>query len=225
MKIPHTATALALPLVLASLIAGCGSGSPKTVTVTRTVAAKTTASTTSAAATSTTSASRTSTSTSSSTTTTTATTTTATSTAAAPATTTTSTATTTRTETGPAFVAPSPSPGGALGAAIALLARKGYMPLDTSSYHPGDTLRVLIGRASGGERAFFFDQGSYLGIDASAASAQISVISHNDTEVTLAYAIFRPGATSPSGHRRVRFALDMGQLSPVDAIPSVALRR
>ena len=76
-----------------------------------------------------------------------------------------------------------------------------------------------------GERAFFFDQGTYLGTDAAAASGQIAVLGHNDTEVTLSYGIYKPGAPSPSGSRRVRFALDMGQLSPLDAIPSVAVRR
>jgi hypothetical protein len=108
---------------------------------------------------------------------------------------------------------------------VALLQRKGYTALDTSSYHAGDTLRVLIGRSAGGERAFFFDQGTYLGTDTSTASGQITVLGHNDTEVTLDYATYKTGASAPSGTRRVRFALDMGQLSPLDAIPSAAVRR
>jgi hypothetical protein len=223
MKTPPKAIALALCLALAGVIAGCGSSSTKTVTVTETVPARTTATSTSATTTTTTSSRRTAAATTSSTSTTSTASTTST-TAAPPATTTTAT-TTTRTETGPAFVAPNPSPGGALGAAIAVLGRRGYSALDTSTYRPGDTLRVLVGRAAGGERAFFFDQGTYLGTDAAAASGHISVLSHNDTEVTLAYAIYPAGASSPSGRRRVRFALDMGQLSPLDPIPSVSLRR
>ncbi len=120
---------------------------------------------------------------------------------------------------------PPPTPSGALGAAVALLARKGYTPVATSTYDAANTLRVLIGRASGGERAFFFDQGSYLGTDAAAASARIAVLKSSDTEVTLDYSIYKPGQPAPSGARRVRFALDMGQLSPLDPIPGVALRR
>ena len=70
----------------------------------------------------------------------------------------------------------------------------------TSTYRAGDTLRVLIGTQAGAsapaERAFFFDQTIYLGTDARAPSAQISLLSHSDTEVTLGYAIYR------AGHRR-----------------------
>lgn len=226
MTITPKALALAGALAVAAILAaGCGSSSTKTVTVTRTVAANTTATTTSAATT--TSHARTSTSTSSTTTTAAATTgasatTTATSTTAgAPVTST----TTTRTETGPAFVVTNPTASGALAAAIAVLARKGYSALDTSTYRPGDTLRVLIGRAAGGERAFFFDESTYLGTDATAPSARISVFAQSDTEVVLSYAIYRPGAQTQSGVRLVHFALDMGMLNAVDSIPSVSQRR
>ena len=116
-----------------------------------------------------------------------------------------------------------------LKAAIAVMAQQGYVPLETSSYISSDTLRVLIGRrppgAAPAERAFFFDQTKYLGTDAAQPSAAITVASHLDAEVVLSYAIFKPGATAPSGHRLVHFALDMGQLSPVEAIPSVSERR
>jgi len=87
---------------------------------------------------------------------------------------------------------------------------------------------VLIGAASDGrrpgERAFFFNEAAYLGTDASAPSARISVLAHGDSDVTLGYAIFRDGATTPSSVRAVRFALDMGQLSALDPIPSAAAR-
>jgi len=148
-------------------------------------------------------------------------------------TTSTSTITTTRTETAPAFVETNPSSPAAishdLGAALAVLARSGYVPLSPSTYHAGDTLRVVIGTRSGAslpaERAFFFDQTIYLGTDARLPSAQISLLSHSDTEVTLGYAIYRPGASTPSSVRRVHFALDMGQLSALDPLPSAASRR
>lgn len=219
MKTQPKALALAAGLAVAAALAACGSSSPKTVTVTRTVAANTTATSSSGATT----ASRTTSSTTS-TTSSGPTATSPSSTTATPTASTTST-TTTRTETGPGFVVTRPSGGGALAAAIALLARKGYTALDTSSYQPDDTLHVLIGRAGGGERAFFFDETAYLGTDASTASARITVFAHSDTEVVLSYAVYHPGAQAPSGVRLVHFALDMGTLNAIDSIPSVSQRR
>jgi hypothetical protein len=154
-------------------------------------------------------------------------------TSASPPAATTSTTTTTRTETAPAFVETNPTSPAAishdLAAALAVLARSGYVPLRPSTYHAGDTLRVVIGTQTGAsvptERAFFFDQTIYLGTDARLPSAQISLLSHSDTEVTLGYAIYRGGASTPSTVRRVHFALDMGQLSALDPLPSAASRR
>jgi hypothetical protein len=87
---------------------------------------------------------------------------------------------------------------------------------------------VLIGTARDGsqpgERAFFFNETTYLGTDASTPSARISVLAHGDSEVTLGYAIFRDGASTPSSVTAVRFALDMGQLGALDPIPSAAAR-
>lgn len=203
-----------LALAVVALLAACGSATTRTVTVTHTQTVAAASASTSTGATGPTAAS------------TTATTTTPTRTPTTPATTsTTQTATSTRTETGPAFVSPNPTPKGALGAALALLARKGYTAVDTSSYDTADTLRVLIGRAAGGERAFFFDESRYLGTDAATASAQVSVFAHSDTEAVLRYSLYSPGASTPSGTRLVHFALDMGQLNAIDAIPSVSARR
>jgi hypothetical protein len=219
-KNPLRPASAALAVAAAALLAACGSTKTETVTVThtQTLAPATTSSSTTTSSSSSAGPAKTTTSTSPTRSTTSTTTTPA-------ATSTTPSTTTTRTETGPAFVPTTPTPTGELGVAVALLQRKGYTPLATSAYHAGDTLRVLIGRAAGGERAFFFDQGTYLGTDAAAASGQIAVLAHNDTEVTLGYGIYRAGQSAPSTQRRVRFALDMGQLSPLDPIPSVALRR
>lgn len=212
-----------IPIAGAALaLAGCG-GSAKTVTVTRTVtkaaAAQTSTSQTRSQTTSTTSTTPSASSTTSSS-------------SASTTTTATSSTATTRTETGPAFVTTNPNSPAASGpeltAAIAVLARHGYVPIETSSYSTSDTLRVLIGRRQGAataERAFFFDQTTYLGTDAAQPSASVIVASHLDAEVVLSYAIFKAGASSPSGHRLVHFALDMGTLSRVEAIPSLAERR
>jgi hypothetical protein len=226
MKELHRTAVLALALAVAALLAACGSSATTTVTVTSTVTESAGAT---AGATTASSATASSTTTHSTTETTPARSSSSETTSASSATTTssseTTSTTTTRTETAPAFVPTTPG-SAALTAAIAVLARHGYAPVTTSTYQAGDTLRVLVGRrADGAEHAFFFDQTIYLGTDASAASGQIRVLGQNDTEVTLAYGLYQAGAAAPSGEARVRFALDMGQLSALDPLPSVAARR
>lgn len=98
--------------------------------------------------------------------------------------------------------------------------------MSSSTYGPLDTLHVLIGRAAaGGERAFFFNERQFIGTDAQQSSARIVVVSHGDSNVTLAYDVYAQGSPTPSGQRRVSFALDMGQLSALGPLPSVAERR
>ena len=237
MKILPTSTALGVGIALATLVAACGSSSPPSVTVTRSSSAsatsRTTASTSAVASATSSRSSSTTTSAKPPTTTTTASSTTTPTASTTPTTATTTTTTTTRTETAPAFVGTNPTSPGAvshdLAAALAVLAKAGYAPVRPSTYRAGDTLRVVIGTRTGSsvpaERAFFFDQTIYLGTDARLPSAQISLLSHSDTEVTLGYAIYRAGASTPSAVRRVHFALDMGQLSAIDPLPSAAARR
>ena len=237
MKILPTSTALGLGIALATLVTACGSSSPPSVTVTRSSSAsatsRTTASTSAVASATSSRSSSTTTSAKPPTTTTTASSTTTPTASTTPTTATTTTTTTTRTETAPAFVGTNPTSPGAvshdLAAALAVLAKAGYAPVRPSTYRAGDTLRVVIGTRTGSsvpaERAFFFDQTIYLGTDARSPSAQISLLSQSDTEVTLGYAIYRTGASTPSTLRRVHFALDMGQLSAIDPLPSAAARR
>jgi len=107
-----------------------------------------------------------------------------------------------------------------------VLARHGFAAVSSATYGPPDTLHVLIGRApGGGERAFFFNEGQFIGTDSPQPSARIVVVSHGDSEATLAYAVYAAGARTPSGERRVSFALDMGQLSALGPLPSVSARR
>ena len=116
---------------------------------------------------------------------------------------------------------------GALGAAVATLRGRGYTPADTSEYHSGQTLRVLVGTRGGsgdgyGQQAFFFLDGHYLGTDTKEPSAKLAVISQNDTEVVIAYPLYRAGdpLCCPGGGRRVvHFALNNGKLTALDAIP------
>lgn len=154
-----------------------------------------------------------------------------TATAPAPTTTTTTTATTTappatRTATAPAFVQTQPPPSGQVAAAVAVVNRAGYSVAQTSTYKPTQTLQVLIGtRGSGSARAqqaFFFVNGRYIGTDTRSPSGMLSVVSQDDTGVTLRYGLYRPGDQAPSGSSDVQFALNNGKLTPVGTIPPVS---
>lgn len=126
----------------------------------------------------------------------------------------------------PAFTQQSGSSEG-LGAALRVLGGYGFTASDTSTYSPEHTLRVLVGKRTGSsdgysQQAFFFEDERYLGTDASAPSAAIKVVSEGDTEVTLAYSLYRPSDSlcCPSGgEAKVRFQLNNGQLQALDQIP------
>ncbi len=216
-------TTLACTVLLAfasALVGGCGSGATKTVTVSSGGA--------SAASTTPTSAARPS---------------------PAPTTSTTGTATipqsntgtqsaggapsTTRTAPEPAFAGHGGTAGNAeasgeeAAAAVAVVKTRGYTPDDVSEYHPSQTLRVLLGTRTGSadgydQRAFFFLDGKYLGTDSSQPSASLRIVSQSDTEVVLAYALYRPHdplCCSSGGQSTVHFQLNNGQLVPLQPIP------
>jgi hypothetical protein len=135
--------------------------------------------------------------------------------------------TTTRTAPEPAFTHTSTgtvATAVGLSGAEAVLSAKGFTTNAASDYHPNQTLRVLIGTRTGsaeggGQQAFFFVDGRYIGTDAKQPSAQIHVVSQGDTEVTLAYAL------SGGGQATVRFQLNNGKLVPLDSIPAANSRR
>jgi hypothetical protein len=194
-----------LPLALLSAIALAGCGS-QTKTVTVASAPATTSSSTATTAPDTTSSSPATTST---------------------ATTPTDTSTT-RTAPEPSFTEPEQgAKSGTLGAAVASLRARGYTPNDTSEYHSGQTLRVLVGSRTGstdgyGQQAFFFVDGHYLGTDTKEASAKLKVVSQDDTEVAIAYPLYRAGdplCCPGGGQRVVHFALNNGKLTALDPIP------
>jgi LppP/LprE lipoprotein len=130
----------------------------------------------------------------------------------------------TRTAPGPAFAQSTGGEG--LSAATAVLQARGFTPVDTSQYHPSQTLQVLIGSRGGSDQqAFFFVNGRYIGTDTSQPSGHVSVVEQGDTEVTLAYALYRPSdpVCCPSGGQTtVRFELNNGALEPLDPIPPAA---
>jgi hypothetical protein len=139
--------------------------------------------------------------------------------------------TTTRTAPEPAFTQQEAKAEGVSGAASVVRSR-GYTPNDTSEYRSNQTLRVLVGTQTGssdgyGQQAFFFVDGRYLGTDAKLPSATVKVVGQSDTEVTLAYPIYRQGdpLSSPSGgEARVTFALNNGKLVPLGKIPPASAR-
>ncbi len=208
------------PLLIASLaallLAGCGSAT-KTVTASSVPPATSSAATTQTSATGTTAPATTQT-------------------ASTPASTATSTGT--RTAPEPSFTeSEAETKTGSVGAAVAAVKSHGYTPQDTGEYHPDQTLRVLVGTRSGsgdgyGQQAFFFLDGHYLGTDTTEPSAKLKVVSQNDTEVAIAYPLYRasdPLCCPGGGQRVVHFALNNGQLTALGAIPpahsSVGLSR
>jgi hypothetical protein len=88
---------------------------------------------------------------------------------------------------------------------------------------------VLVGTNAGSgdgydQRAFFFLDGKYIGTDSSQPSAGIHVVSQSDTEITLAYTLYRPHDSlccPGGGQARVRFQLNNGKLTPLDPIPPI----
>jgi hypothetical protein len=132
----------------------------------------------------------------------------------------------TRTSTAPAFTKQTAGAEG-LGTALATVKAHGFTVGDTSEYHSAQTLRVLVGTRTGsgdgyGQQAFFFVGGRYIGTDASQPSANIKVVGQSDTEVTLAYPLYRPHdplCCPGAGQATVHFQLNNGHLVPLDPIP------
>jgi LppP/LprE lipoprotein len=137
---------------------------------------------------------------------------------------------TTRTSSAPAFTKESTG-GEGLGAAVALVKAHGYTAGETSTYRPEQTLRVLVGTRTGssdgyGQQAFFFVDGHYIGTDTSEPSSSVKVVGQNDTEVTLAYPVYKAGdpLSKPSGEKTVRFQLNNGHLLALEPIPAASTR-
>jgi hypothetical protein len=115
-------------------------------------------------------------------------------------------------------------------AAVDQLRTEGYIPLNLAEYDSAATFRVLVGRpvgdASGGEYAFFFEGGKFLGHDAASPSTMIRLAKHSKVALTLTYGVYeqgdKPGA--PSGRASVPFELEGGEVHALEAIPSPGLR-
>jgi hypothetical protein len=134
---------------------------------------------------------------------------------------------TTRTAPEPSFAEEGAAKEGSVQAAVATVRAHGFTPADTSEYHPSQTLQVLVATRTGsgdgyGQQAFFFVDGHYLGTDAKEPSAKLKVVSQGDTEVAIAYPLYRrndPLCCPGGGQRVVHFALNNGKLQALDPIP------
>jgi hypothetical protein len=80
-------------------------------------------------------------------------------------------------------------------AAIATLSAQGYRAVRLSDYAPTHVVRVLIGKGDGGQRAFFFAGGKYIGNDAADDSDSITVVRAGNRSVSLSYKL-RGGSTA-----------------------------
>lgn len=107
---------------------------------------------------------------------------------------------------------------------IDLVTSRSFDVIDKQDWNPDDTLRVLIGRASsGGEMAFFFAQGQYLGNDSTDTSAKLRVKKTGDLEVALSYGIYQSGddPLKPTGDPIVvHFRYEAGRVVPDEAVPA-----
>ena len=113
-------------------------------------------------------------------------------------------------------------------AAVSTLSELGYRPVTLKDYKADKTLRVLVGRGEGGQRAFFFAGTRYVGNDAADDSERVEVVRAGNRSVSLAYKIFDEGdkPCCPTGRKaRVLFRWDGEALSPQTAIPPAAARR
>jgi hypothetical protein len=131
-----------------------------------------------------------------------------------------------RTTTAPAFTKEATN-SGALNEAVAVVKAHGFTANGTSDYHSDQTLRVLTATRTGSgdgyaQQAFFFVGNRYIGTDTSQPSAGVKVVSQSDTEVTLAYPLYRPRdplCCPGAGQATVRFQLNNGRLVPLGTIP------
>jgi hypothetical protein len=137
----------------------------------------------------------------------------------------------TRTSPEPAFAqhagGNSESPSQSTNAAAAVVRAHGYTPNATSDFHPSQTLGVMVATKTGSgdgydQQAFFFVNGKYIGTDTAQPSASVKIVSQSETEVTLAYPLYRahdPLCCPGGGQAAVHFQLNDGKLTPVGQIP------
>jgi hypothetical protein len=106
-------------------------------------------------------------------------------------------------------------------AAAGTLREQGYRALTLADYDPDHVLRVLIGRGDGGQRAFFFAGGRFIGNDAPEDSRRIRLARSGNRSVALRYSLSGDGP----GSSRVLFRWDGERLAPQTSVPPATSRR
>lgn len=110
--------------------------------------------------------------------------------------------------------------------AVAIVRGRGYQA-SPSGYEPRRPLNVLVGLRSGSadgtaQRAFFFWNGRFLGMDAADESAGIRVESQSGDTAALTYRLYNPKdpqCCATGGTATVRFRFEGSRLVPLDPIP------
>jgi hypothetical protein len=115
---------------------------------------------------------------------------------------------------------------GARARAVALLRKRGYVPVKAGAYDPRHALRVLVahraGKPLGPRRAFFFAGGRFVAHDAPTASGSLELVASGDRWATLSYGRYAPGdppCCPSAGRVKLRFELRGGAVRAVRALP------
>lgn len=111
-------------------------------------------------------------------------------------------------------------------AAVAVVESRGYVvERARRDWNPDADLKALIGTSpEGGQLAFFFVNGDYLGNDSTETSGRIRVEESDGLEVTLSYGIYEPGdeLSEPTGTPvPIQFRYDGATLEPVQSLPLI----
>jgi len=117
---------------------------------------------------------------------------------------------------------------GGLAAAVATVKRNGYTPDSTAGWLGQSGLNVLVATATRSgdgfnKRAFFFENGRFLGTDAAAPSRELQEVWSTSDTVALLYVLYRrndPNCCPTGGGAIVRFHWNGRRLVALDRIPS-----
>ncbi|WP_116202934.1 LppP/LprE family lipoprotein [Amycolatopsis circi] len=122
---------------------------------------------------------------------------------------------------------PPAAPRNTLADAEAVVRAKGYRPYPGTSWESASGLQVILATITESgdgyaNRAFFFNDGKYLGTDTSADSAGIQASWSTDTTVALSYELYNaedPLCCPTANAAAVRYHWTGTRLIPLDAIP------
>lgn len=116
-----------------------------------------------------------------------------------------------------------------LAAARKVVQNKGYDSYDGQFWNSDHHLNALAGvlhESTDGhyQHLFFFVDGRYIGMDATAASGDVRIVGASNDVITVSYGIYKPtdALAMPSSRQQVRFEWTGSKLVPLDPIPPSA---